>query len=38
MLDIINNEEIGFLEELNLIKLSWCVVEGRGFKLGIVGC
>ena len=37
MLDTINNEEIGFLEEPNRTKPSRCVVEGRGLKLGIAG-
>ena len=37
MLDTINNEEIGFLEEPNPTKPSRCVVEGRGLKSGIAG-
>ena len=37
MLDTINNEEIGFLEEPNRTKPSRCVVEGRGLKSGIAG-
>lgn len=37
MLDTINNEEIGFLEEPNRTKPSRCLVEGRGLESGIAG-